>query len=322
MDFSRWARQYAWLTDNAIWRDGVAAVAKQLPPSGSSLRLLDVACGPGHTLRDLQKLRPDIAPVGLDLAEGMVRLARDTYPGEWILGNALHIPAKTDSFDALIIQRTYYFLPEKDAFLQEALRVLRPGGRLVMVDPVEVAGSRGVWRSLKHGPRAALDMLAWRLGARFIGGVTLEGIADDLIQAGFARVLSEPAFDGYAVLSRGEKPGIDIAETAREAQTGRFVHLLIQQQPNIPVWKLPPGQKYQWGAVMRGEQALAFSSLPKAVEFMQAAVMAGTIRDVNKVAKFRPDVVPFDVLMNPAPGDVQRVSYSAIDPGLAEAPDE
>jgi SAM-dependent methyltransferase len=320
MDFSKWARQYAWMTDNVIWQEGIAAVAKQLPPSASSLRLLDVACGPGHTLRDLLHLRPDISPVGLDLAPGMLRLARMKRPGNWLLGDALHIPAKTDCFDALLMQRTYYFLPEKDAFLREALRVLRPGGRLIMVDPV--AKSRGVWRSLARGPRAALDMSAWRLGAKVFGGVTLEGVANDLIQAGFARVLSEPAFDDWAVLSRGEKPGIDIAASAREGRSGRYVHLLIRQQPNLPVWKLPPGEKYQWQAVMNNDMALAFSSLPQAVEFMQAAVLAGTISDVNKVAKFRPDVVPFELMMNPSLEDIQKVSFRDVDPTLAEAPDE
>ena len=142
MDFSRYARQYAWMTDHVIWRDGIQQVAKQLPPSGSSLRLLDAACGPGHSLRDLLTLRPDITPVGLDLAAGMVRLAMETHPGSYVHGDATHIPAGADSFDAILIQRTYYFMPDKSAFLREALRVLRPGGRLIMVDPAQQTRGR------------------------------------------------------------------------------------------------------------------------------------------------------------------------------------
>ena len=173
-------------------------------------------------------------------------------------------------------------------------------------------------------------MTALRLGARFIGGVTREGVANDLITAGFARILAEDAFEGWAILSRGEKPGIDIAQTDAAAIPGRYVHLLIQQQPNIPVWKLGPDDTITWQAAMlRGDppRALAFSSLPKAVEFMQAAVLAGTIRDVNKVGKFRKELAaawPFDVMMNPSLADVQGadVTFIDVDPTTAEAPDE
>ena len=46
---------------------------------------------------------------------------------------------------------------------------------------------------------------------------------------------------------------------------------------------------------------LAFSSLPNAVAFMQPAVIAGTIKDVNKVAKFsRATAQDWRVLINPA----------------------
>lgn len=267
MDFSKWARQYAWLTDNAIWREGIQAVAKQLPPSGSSLRLLDAACGPGHSLRDLLALRQDITPVGLDLAPGMVRLARNTRPGHYLLGDALRIPAGADSFDAVLIQRTYYFLSEKTELLAEALRVLRPGGRLIMVDPAQ--NPRGLWRSLGRGPRAALDMAAWRAGARVFGGVTSEGVAGALIDAGFARVLAEEAFDGYAVLSRGEKPHAEQASTAervdvaaaRDLGKGRYVHLLIRQRPNLPAWKLKPDDIIEWDAAMLNSEPPTASTL-------------------------------------------------------------
>jgi len=73
--------------------------------------------------------------------------------------------------------------------------------------------------------------------------------------------------------------------------------------------------------------ALTFSSLPKAVEFMQPAVMAGHITNVNKIAKFKWDVaknLPFAMMLNPSDEifDTHQVAMFEIDHQLAEAPDE
>src|SRR5690606_40606466 len=79
-----------------------------------------------------------------------------------------------------------------------------------------------------------------------------------------------------------------------ERYTGRYVHLLIRQTPNKPVWAMQPEDVIEWQAAAitgaDGPALLAFSSLPKAVAFMQPAVVQGLIRDVNKVGKFRREV--------------------------------
>src|SRR5690606_2627477 len=67
---------------------------------------------------------------------------------------------------------------------------------------------------------------------------------------------------------------------------GRYVYLLVTQIPNKPGWTLQAGEAIQWQAVTLDDALLAFSSLPKAVGFMQPAVLAGRIQDVNKVGKF------------------------------------
>jgi hypothetical protein len=86
-----------------------------------------------------------------------------------------------------------------------------------------------------------------------------------------------------------------------------------------------------WEAVViqhEGSVALlAFSSLPNAVSFMQAAVLAGTIRDVNKVGKFSratAETWQFRVLLNPSPDVLrdQTMTLIPIDPATGETPDE
>src|SRR5262249_9393249 len=121
------------------------------------------------------------------------------------------------------------------------------------------------------------------------------------------------------VLMRGEKPHTEERTVERIKQvaardnepaprrSSRYVYLLVQQTPNKPAWKLNKDEPVEWQAVaVAGEDEtvlLAFSSLPKAVEFMQPAVMAGYIKDVNKVAKFSWETVrgwPFPVMLNPS----------------------
>jgi hypothetical protein len=112
---------------------------------------------------------------------------------------------------------------------------------------------------------------------------------------------------------------------------GRYVHLLVQQSPNKPVWRLAPDEQIEWyaTAIERDNETflLAFSSLPKAVNFMQAAVLQDFIRDVNRVGKFSKATArtwTLPVLLNPTLESVQayRVTQFTIDPKKAESPDE
>lgn len=246
--------------------------------------------------------------VGGHTGETLVRLRADLDivavpldPSLWTLPDA--------GVDAITV-----YLPDlSETFLDAALAALRSGGRLVMAAP-------------DAQPDAAL--------------------VERLEAAGYVRILVEPAVNGTGVLMRGEKPHTtadtleriqqvaeqDAALTEFATYRGRYVHLLIQQTPNKPVWKLQPGEQVEWRAVAlrRGDSVpalLAFSSLPAAVGFMQPAVMNGRIKDVNKVAKFSRETVQSwatPLLLNPpletlASGDITLLS---VDRAAAEAPDE
>lgn len=203
-----------------------------------------------------------------------------------------------DTFDAITALDV---VPTED-FLQHALTTLRPGGRLILVDS---------------------------------NGVAEESHVRILEMAGFTRILVEE------VLMRGEKPHTEERTVDRILQVaerdeatsnlsdykGRFIYLLIQQTPNKPVWALKPDDRIEWRAVAIGETLLAFSSLPKAVAFMQPAVLAGLVKDVNKVAKFKRELAQSwtrPVLLNAAIDVLkgQTVRLVEIDPASAEAPDE
>ena len=357
MNFSRIARPYATLTNNDLWNSAVRDIVKQLPPA-TAPRLLDLACGPGYAMNGMSILRPDVQSIGIDLAMGMLRVAKARNPGLYINGDAYHLPFAENSFDAVLIQRTYYFLPEKRAVLDEAMRILRPGGRLIVINPMEGRSALEAWKVFSFGFLAALDMFLWRFFVQVIGGYTPESLAAEINAAGFARIFAEPIMEGWTVMGRGEKPYAEGASTperiavgatdsrvdgemqilqgeALQSAPGKYIHLLIHQNPNKPVWKLQPGEVITWGAAMAFTKdsipiALAFSSLPKAVAFMQGAVMDGKIKDIHKVAKFSKDTAAkwdFPVLLNPTLEHVEENfrltgALLAIDPDTAESPDE
>ncbi len=119
-----------------------------------------------------------------------------------------------------------------------------------------------------------------------------------LTDAGLIHCLVEP-HGGY-VLYRGERPSAGtsvervqaLAAPAEAARHGPFVYLLVQQTPNQPAWQLAPGQPVDWLAATivdpaTGEPALlAFSSLVRAVAFMQSAVRVSFLININKIGKF------------------------------------
>lgn len=212
-------------------------------------------------------------------------------------------PFPSDSFDAV----TAFDISVDNNFLHKVLTVLRPGGRFIWVRPA--------------------------------GGPSREHV-DTLEQTGFTRILVEAALDSGGVLMRGEKPHTEehtidrIRQVAARdvasdltAYSGRYVHLLIQQTPNKPVWALQAGEPITWRAVTLDGALLAFSSLPKAVAFMQPAVLSGAIKDVNKVAKFSRETAQawmWPVLLNPSLEllNGRAISLIEVDPITAEAPDE
>jgi hypothetical protein len=194
-----------------------------------------------------------------------------------------------------------------------------------------------------------LDVM--RAGGRFIVVLPTGDVSESYVKLlenhGYVRILVEPAVDGLGVLIRGEKvhasddtlERIQLVATSDDDQLklssfrGRYVHLLIQQTPNKPVWKLQADETIRWHAVaIDGDEqviVLGFTSLPKAVGFMQPAVMDGLIYDINKVGKFSKEtIMAWDdeqtIVLNPTVDAIRHLPLTRIeiDPATAEASDE
>lgn len=222
--------------------------------------------------------------------------------------NVNHWQYKADSVDSVV---AYDSLLKAD-LLSGVMTIMRPGGRFILVNPL---------------------------------GIVEEDAVKALEDAGYIRILVESAVNGSGVLIRGEKAH-DTGNTFKrvkdvakrdadllelDSYTGRFVHLLIIQTPNKPVWKFEPDEHIKWQAVAIEKEGnialLAFSSLPKAVSFMQSAVVKGFVKDVNKVGKFSKSSASTwngVTLLNPTLYNIQNyaVRLVPINPDTAEIPDE
>ncbi|MEN6519143.1 MAG: methyltransferase domain-containing protein [Methanospirillum sp.] len=97
-----------------------------LPPGG---RLLDIGCGTGLFVE--RYCERGGKAVGLDLSPKMIERARDRCASaEWTVGTGDALPFRDDSFDAASSLLAFSYFRNPDRMLAEALRVLRPGGRL------------------------------------------------------------------------------------------------------------------------------------------------------------------------------------------------
>jgi ubiquinone/menaquinone biosynthesis C-methylase UbiE len=107
------------------------------------LRLLDIGCGTGRFLDFLKQVWPRLPTIGLDMSEPYIRHAkRHLKRWSWmrfIVGKAEAIPVPDNSQDAVTSIFLFHELPPKVRRIafSECARVLKPGGRLVLVDSLQ-----------------------------------------------------------------------------------------------------------------------------------------------------------------------------------------
>jgi ubiquinone/menaquinone biosynthesis C-methylase UbiE len=103
--------------------------------------VLDVGCGTGD---DVRTMRGEVGAggcvTGIDLSRRMIEeaIARDrgsTLPSCFLVGDVGDLAFADAAFDACRISRVLLHVDEPEAALREATRVVRPGGRIVLVEP-------------------------------------------------------------------------------------------------------------------------------------------------------------------------------------------
>jgi ubiquinone/menaquinone biosynthesis C-methylase UbiE len=110
--------------------------AKRISPGA---RILDIGCGGGQHAIELAGQRPDVQVVGVDLSAEFVRRARLRASAaqlgsrvEFVEGNALALPFEAEEFDHVYSIGSIKHWPDMGRGLAECVRVLKPGGQLLV----------------------------------------------------------------------------------------------------------------------------------------------------------------------------------------------
>jgi demethylmenaquinone methyltransferase/2-methoxy-6-polyprenyl-1,4-benzoquinol methylase len=188
------------------WR--MLAAASAVRPGD---RVLDAACGTGDLALADRKAGGEVT--GLDFSERMLeRARRKSDQIEWVQGDVLALPFDDAAFDAATIGFGIRNVDDLDAGLRELARVVRPGGRLAVL---EITRPRGVLRPFF---RLWFDVLIPLAGKVLPGGAAYsylpasvrrfpgpDDLADALRRAGFADVSYRLLAGGIVSLHVGRR---------------------------------------------------------------------------------------------------------------------
>ena len=202
------AAAYAWATVQPGWQASCAALVQHLPADAA--RILDLGCGPGQVAAAVAPARPGARVYGLDIAARMLVEARRRLPANLASrltrADASRLPFEAGVFDAVTAHSFLYLVPDRSAVLAETWRVLRPQGRIVLMEPW--AGAVTPRAVLRHSrdPRFLLSVGLWRTFNRFRGRFRAAELAALLGEAGFVRPRGQVVLGGLGLVAWAERP--------------------------------------------------------------------------------------------------------------------
>ncbi|MBI2955829.1 MAG: methyltransferase domain-containing protein [Acidobacteria bacterium] len=189
-------------------------------------KILDLGCGAGWLCGLLTDKVPQGQVVGIDVADEMVRRARERYAERvslmFIRGEAEDIPWDENFFNKVISIESAYYWPEPGKAFQEIFRVLQPGGTVhILINLYKENVHSHQWREKLA---VATHLLS---GDEWCGLLTGAGFE----QARHARIIDpRPVPDGY------QSKWFESAEQMRRfRQEGAL--LVTGRKPAVPSWR-------------------------------------------------------------------------------------
>jgi ubiquinone/menaquinone biosynthesis C-methylase UbiE len=164
------------------------------------LRLLDVACGTGRTLHQIARTHPQMRVHGVDLSPAYVRMARrrlvDVDELTLAVENAESLPWADATFDIVTSVYLFHELPRnaRRNVVREMLRVVKPGGLVVIEDSAQLSDSPQLAAALRNFPREFHEP--------FYGDYLEDDLAALLEEVGFDVASSEPQLVAKVVVAR------------------------------------------------------------------------------------------------------------------------
>ncbi|MGV9326526.1 methyltransferase domain-containing protein [Streptosporangium sandarakinum] len=200
-------------------------------PAGASV--VDVGCGAGRAVAELAEL--GARAIGVDLSEHMVSAARRRWPdADFRVGDACDLPLQDGAVAGYRADKVFHDLTDAGRALEEAARVLVPGGRIVLIgqdwDAFLIdSDDPSLTRTIVHAradrtadPRAARRYRNLLLDAGF------EDVAVEIHTGVFTDATMLPMLTGIAEAARAggaitaEQEAAWAAEQTERARAGRM----------------------------------------------------------------------------------------------------
>jgi phosphatidylethanolamine/phosphatidyl-N-methylethanolamine N-methyltransferase len=159
--YARWAPVYDLVFGKVFDAGRKASIAAAEKIGG---RILDVGVGTGISLPDYRR---DIRLVGVDYSAPMLKKAHERVAALGLFNvealavmDAKHLGFRDRFFDAVVAQYVITALPEPEATLDEFVRVVKPGGEIILVN--HIGAEHGPRRLFERGFAPAARRLGWR----------------------------------------------------------------------------------------------------------------------------------------------------------------
>ena len=179
--------------ERAAWDRILALVL----PRDRTLAALDVGCGTGFLTLELAARGHRVT--GVDLAPAMLALARQKAAAQGLAArfeeaDAENLPFAANSFDLVISRHVLWTLPHPEAAIDDWRRVLRPGGRLAIVDGAQYDAD-AARTPQRENARTSSEYAAIGDRLPFYRGRPREEIEQVLRSHGLVAVASDPVED-------------------------------------------------------------------------------------------------------------------------------
>ncbi len=191
------------------WRKAATAIIAPAP----GMKILDLAAGPGSSSEPLHKAGAKV--FATDFSEGMLAVGRKTRPYlNFSKADALNLPFEADTFDVVTISYGLRNTVDYPKALAEALRVTKPGGRMVVVE-----FSHPTWRPFRtiytEYLMKALPVIARRTSSNPDAYIYLaesirawpdqQGLAAAMEKAGWSKISWKNLTGGVVAVHSGNK---------------------------------------------------------------------------------------------------------------------
>jgi len=192
------------------WREQVIRQTKLKPDA----RVLDLGAGTGDLAREALKQQPEAKVFAADFTLEMMRVGQISGSLPWSAADALNLPFEENTFDAVVSGFLMRNVGDIQQALKEQYRILKPGGRIVILDTTKP----------KRNPLSPFIWLHMHMVIPLVGGllsgfrdaysylpdstegfVTAEEMAVRMAAVGFKKIMFERLMFNTIAIHWGEK---------------------------------------------------------------------------------------------------------------------